>query len=79
MRIKYSVENGVEGPTGDVRKALNSLALKCAEEAKKSMDSIYMVTVVGNTCMHHLFYGYLPCFPCLLHPTHSGYDRPGSR
>lgn len=60
MRIKYSVENGVEGPTGDVRKALNSLALKCAEEAKKSMDSIYMVTVVGNTCMHHLFMGISP-------------------
>ena len=60
MRIKYSIENGLEGPTGDVQEALNKLAMKCAAEAKKNMNSIYMVTIVGNTCMHHLFMGISP-------------------
>lgn len=60
MRMKYSLENGLEGPTGDVRKALNALAGICASEAKEALSSIYLVTVVGNTCMHHLFLGLSP-------------------
>ena len=60
MRIKYCVENGLAGPTGDIRKALNQLAAKCASTAKQKMKSIYLVTIVGNTCMHHLFLGISP-------------------
>ncbi len=60
MRVKYCVENGLEGPTGDIRKALNQLAAKCAASAKQKMKDIYLITVVGNTCMHHLFMGISP-------------------
>lgn len=60
MRVKYCVENGMDGPTGDIRKALNSLAAKCAGAAKQKMKNIYLITVVGNTCMHHLFLGISP-------------------
>ncbi len=60
MRVKYCVENGLEGPTGDIRKALNQLAAKCAASAKQKMKDIYLITVVGNTCMHHLFLGISP-------------------
>lgn len=60
MRVKYCVENGLEGPTGDIRKALNKLAAKCAGAAGKKMKNIYLITVVGNTCMHHLFMGISP-------------------
>ena len=60
MRIKYCVENGQAGPTGDIRKALNQLAAKCASSAKQKMKSIYLITVVGNTTMHHLFLGISP-------------------
>jgi uncharacterized 2Fe-2S/4Fe-4S cluster protein (DUF4445 family) len=60
MRVKYCVENGVDGPTGDIRKALNQLAAKCAASAKQKMKNIYLITVVGNTCMHHLFLGISP-------------------
>ncbi len=60
MRMKYSIENGLEGPTGDIRDALRSLYEKCASECGRSADSIYLITVVGNTCMHHLFMGILP-------------------
>ena len=60
MRVKYCVENGLDGPTGDIRKALNQLAAKCASAVKQKMKSIYLITVVGNTCMHHLFLGISP-------------------
>jgi uncharacterized 2Fe-2S/4Fe-4S cluster protein (DUF4445 family) len=60
MRVKYCVENGMEGPTGDIRKALNQLAANCAASAKQKMKNIYLITVVGNTCMHHLFLGISP-------------------
>ena len=60
MRIKYCVENGQTGPTGDIRKALNQLAAKCASSARQKMKSIYLITVVGNTTMHHLFLGISP-------------------
>ena len=60
MRVKYCVENGVDGPTGDIRKALNQLTAKCAASAKQKMKNIYLITVVGNTCMHHLFLGISP-------------------
>ncbi|MBO4330536.1 MAG: DUF4445 domain-containing protein [Oscillospiraceae bacterium] len=60
MRMKYSIENGLEGPTGDIRAALRSLCEKCAAECGRSTGSVYLITVVGNTCMHHLFMGILP-------------------
>ena len=60
MRVKYCVENGLEGPTGDIRKALNKLAAQCASAAGRKLRDIYLITVVGNTCMHHLFMGISP-------------------
>jgi uncharacterized 2Fe-2S/4Fe-4S cluster protein (DUF4445 family) len=60
MRIKHSLENGLEDITGTVREALNRLAAKCAAETKKSLENVYLITIVGNTCMHHLFMGISP-------------------
>lgn len=60
MRMKYSVENGLEELTECVRKALNTLAAKSASSAKQKLTDVYLVTVVGNTCMHHLFMGISP-------------------
>lgn len=60
MRMKYSIENGLEGPCSDIRTALSQLAEKCVTSLGLSMESIYLITVVGNTCMHHLFMGISP-------------------
>ena len=75
MRVKYCVENGMEGPTGDIRRALNGMAAKCAASAKQKLKDIYFITIVGNTCMHHLFMGispaslaYAPYTPALAEP-----------
>ena len=60
MRMKYSVENGLGELTQCVRKALNTLAARSAASAKQKLKDVYLVTVVGNTCMHHLFMGISP-------------------
>ena len=60
MRMKYCVENGMEELTDCVRKALNTLAARCAASAKLKLKDVFLVTVVGNTCMHHLFMGISP-------------------
>ena len=60
MRMKYSLENGLKGPTGDIREALMELTAQCCSEAGKKPESVYLVSLVGNTCMHHLFLGIDP-------------------
>ncbi len=60
MRMKYCVENGLDELTDCVRKALNTLAAKSAATAMQKLRDVYLVTIVGNTCMHHLFMGISP-------------------
>lgn len=60
MRMKYSIENGLEGPTTAVREALAELTEKALAIANASPENVFVVTVVGNTCMHHLFSGISP-------------------
>lgn len=60
MRMKYSIENGLEGPTTAVREALTELTGKALAMASAAPENVFVVTVVGNTCMHHLFTGISP-------------------
>ncbi len=60
MRMKYAIENGLDSITGDIRAALMELTAKCCKDAGKRCDSVYLITLVGNTCMHHLFFGIDP-------------------
>ncbi|ABR48259.1 ferredoxin [Alkaliphilus metalliredigens QYMF] len=41
-------------------KAMNQLIAEATEKSAVSSEAIYVVTVVGNTCMHHLFLGLTP-------------------
>ena len=60
MRANYALENGVDRLSHVIREALNKLLSEASEEAKISLNDIYSITVVGNTCMHHLFLGVSP-------------------
>ena len=60
MRMKYSIENGLEGPSNAVRGALAEMADNAVKEAGADAEDIFVVTVVGNTCMHHLYSGISP-------------------
>ena len=60
MRANYALEHGVDVLSGCIRKAMDELLHKLAKKAKIQPEDIYQVSMVGNTCMHHLFLGILP-------------------
>ncbi len=65
-RSEYAIANGVEALSDVIRKALNGLIDEALKEAAAAgnteitKEKIYLVTIVGNTCMHHLFMGITP-------------------
>ena len=60
QRSNHALAEGVEELSSCVRGALNDLAVQAALKAGITTEDIYMITVVGNTCMHHLFAGIMP-------------------
>jgi len=56
-RANYAIHNGGEILAETIRKALSELVEQAADEAGIEKEQIYLATVVGNTCMHHLFLG----------------------
>lgn len=59
-RSNYAISDGVEELSGLVHEALNQLIGQAVKKAGISREEIYMISVVGNTCMHHLFTGVSP-------------------
>ncbi|WP_143753444.1 ASKHA domain-containing protein [Dethiobacter alkaliphilus] len=61
-RITYANQNehGLAQLHTAVTEALNTLIGQAVEQAKIKREDIYTLTVVGNTCMHHLFLGIHP-------------------
>lgn len=53
-------ESGLEMLHRAVIGAINKLITEAAEKAGLSTEDIYLITVAGNTCMHHLFLGLSP-------------------
>ena len=60
MRANYSLEHGAEELSACIRVLLKKLIRTLCKEAEKEPEDIYQVSVVGNTCMHHLFLGIVP-------------------
>lgn len=60
MRANYSLEHGADELSTCIRVLLKKLIRKLCTEASKEPEDIYQVSVVGNTCMHHLFLGISP-------------------
>ena len=65
-RSEYAIDKGVDALSAVIRKALNELIDEALQTAKEegnteiAKEKIYVVTIVGNTCMHHLFMGITP-------------------
>ena len=53
-RIQYAMDVDARALSGAIRKALNDLALEASGKAGISADRIGVVSIVGNTAMHHL-------------------------
>lgn len=56
-RANYCLEHGMDEVTACIREAVNKLLTEMAEKENISVQDIYALCVVGNTCMHHMFLG----------------------
>ena len=77
-RGSYAMEHGVEPLTAVIRKALEEMLGNLAEKAGCRREDIRRMSVVGNTCMHHLFLGYSPA-PLMVAPYMPKYRQPEIR
>lgn len=60
MRANYAIENGLDKLSKSVRMALNKLIDIVSKNANIIKEDIYLISIVANTCMHHLFLGISP-------------------
>ena len=56
-RANYALENGMEEITKCIHAAIQKMLENMAEKAGIGTEDIYMISIAGNTCMHHLFLG----------------------
>lgn len=59
-RSDYALAHGTDSLSNVIQQALQEVILKLVKQADISTEDIYVTTVVGNTCMHHLFLGISP-------------------
>jgi len=60
MRAHYAIEHGVHNLSSLIRKALNDLIEESVNKSGINKSEIYLISIVGNTCMHHLLLGISP-------------------
>lgn len=59
-RSNYVLEHGGEEMRAVIQDALNRLIVQACAKAGIKKEEILQVSIVGNTCMHHLFLGISP-------------------
>lgn len=57
-RANYTIEHGIAEPMRSVRKAVDDLIGQMCAELGAPRERVFAVSMVGNSCMHHLFLGY---------------------
>ena len=60
MRSNYALEHGVEILSGCIRSCLADILTALARDQKIPPQEIFAVSIVGNTCMHHLLLNISP-------------------
>lgn len=56
-RANYAMKHGGEMLANTIREALSKLITDALAEVGLEKEQLYLITVVGNTCMHHLLLG----------------------
>ncbi|MCQ2512402.1 MAG: ASKHA domain-containing protein, partial [Lachnospiraceae bacterium] len=59
-RCEYAIANGVDTLSTVIHTALNELLNEACKNAGRAKEEIYIASIVGNTCMHHLYLGINP-------------------
>jgi uncharacterized 2Fe-2S/4Fe-4S cluster protein (DUF4445 family) len=60
MRANYALEHGTEELSGCIRAKIDELIGSLAKKEGADRKDIFQVSIVGNTCMNHLFLGISP-------------------
>lgn len=60
MRANYALERGCDVLASCVREAVDHLIGQLCQDADVSREDVFAVSLVGNTCMHHLFLSITP-------------------
>ena len=60
MRANYALERGCDVLASCVREAVDQLIGQLCQSAGVSREDVFAVSLVGNTCMHHLFLSISP-------------------
>ncbi len=55
IRGNYAMEQGAAALSGCIRDAVNGLLSEAAASCGRSAEEIVKISMVGNSCMHHLF------------------------
>lgn len=66
-RAEYTLKYGSAELTKCIQDAVNSLLLELSQKAGADIKEIRQICLVGNTCMHHIFFG-LPMDSLVLAP-----------
>ncbi len=75
MRANHALKEGIAPLRDGIRKAIDEMLQELATEAGIAVEDIFQVSVVGNTCMHHLFLGISPA--SLVHAPYNPAIRQG--
>ena len=59
-RADYALEHGAEALAQCVHEAIDGMLGQLCADAGVDRRSVYALSVVGNTCIHHLFLGLVP-------------------
>ncbi len=59
-RARYALEHGGNDLQNAIRQAMNKLLSMVCNEAGVPASSVWLLSVAGNTCMHHLLLGLSP-------------------
>ena len=60
MRANYALERGCDVLASCVREAVDCLIGQLCQDAGVEREDVFAVSLVGNTCMHHLFLAISP-------------------
>lgn len=60
QRANYALEHGTEALSKCVQKTINEILESLIGKENDKLEDIYQISLVGNTCMHHLFLGISP-------------------
>ena len=60
MRANYALERGCDVLASCVREAVDRLIGQLCQDAGVEREDVFAVSLVGNTCMHHLFLAISP-------------------